>query len=71
MFASALPEETMASMGKIYLGKRLKTKTRKDLLATIRPNQWQYLREDCGDLPDGWKPHKPLSVLKAGLIAAD
>jgi radical SAM superfamily enzyme YgiQ (UPF0313 family) len=71
MFASALPEETMASMGKIYLGKRLKTKTRKDLLATIRPNQWQYLREDCGDLPEGWKPHKPLSVLKAGLIAAD
>ena len=71
MFASALPEETMASMGKIYLGKKLKTKTRKELLATIRPNQWQYLREDCGDLPDGWKPHKPLSVLKAGLIAAD
>jgi len=71
MFASALPEETMASMGKIYLGKRLKTKTRKELIATIRPNQWQYLREDCGDLPDGWRPHKPLSELKAGLIAAD
>jgi hypothetical protein len=71
MFASALPEEMMASMGKIYLGKRLKTKTRKELLATIRPNQWQYLREDCGDLPDGWRPHKPLSELKADLIAAD
>jgi radical SAM superfamily enzyme YgiQ (UPF0313 family) len=71
MFASALPEETMASMGKIYLGKPLKTKTRKELLATIRPNQWQYLREDCGDLPDGWKPQRPLSVLKADLIAAD
>jgi len=71
MFASALPEETMASMGKIYLGKRLKTKTRKELIATIRPNQWQHLREDCGDLPDGWMPHKPLSELKAGLIAAD
>src|SRR5262245_2595488 len=71
MFASALPEETMASMGKIYLGKQLKTKTRKELVATIRPNQWPYLREDCGDLPDGWKPHKPLSVLKADVIAAD
>ena len=71
MFASALPEETMASMGKIYLGQPLKTKTRKELVATIRPNQWQYLREDCGDLPDGWKPPKPLSVLKADVIAAD
>jgi radical SAM superfamily enzyme YgiQ (UPF0313 family) len=71
MFASALPEETMASMGKIYFGKPLKTKTRKELLAAIRPNQWQYLREDCGDLPDGWKPQKPLSVLKAEVIAAD
>jgi len=71
MFASALPEETMASLGKIYLGKPLKTKTRKELVATIRPNQWQYLREDCGDLPDGWKPHIPLSVLKADVIAAD
>ncbi len=71
MFASALPEETMASMGKIYLGKPLKTKSRKELLETIRPNQWQYLREDCGDLPDGWKPYKPLSVLKAEVISAD
>jgi radical SAM superfamily enzyme YgiQ (UPF0313 family) len=71
MFASALPEEKMAGMGKIYLGQPLKTKTRKELLATIRPNQWQYLSEDCGDLPDGWKPHKPLSVLKSEVIAAD
>lgn len=71
MFASALPEEKMAGMGKIYLGQPLKTKTRKELLATIRPNQWQYLSEDCGDLPDGWKPHKPLSVLKSEVLAAD
>jgi len=71
MFASALPEETMASMGKIYLGKPLKTKTRRELLDTIRPNQLQYLHDDCGDLPDGWKPHKPLSVLKAEVISAD
>jgi radical SAM superfamily enzyme YgiQ (UPF0313 family) len=65
MFASALPEDLMARMGKIYLGKPLKTKTRRELLATIRPNQWQYLKEDCGDLPDGWKPTgKSLDVLK-------
>ncbi|MBO0725924.1 MAG: B12-binding domain-containing radical SAM protein [Blastocatellia bacterium] len=71
MFASALPEEKMARMGKIYLGKPLKTKTRKELLAAIRPNQWPYLREDCGDLPDGWRPYKPISVLKSEVIAAD
>jgi hypothetical protein len=29
--------------------------TEKEMLSTIRPNQWQYLREDCGDVPDGWK----------------
>jgi radical SAM superfamily enzyme YgiQ (UPF0313 family) len=71
MFASALSEEKMARMGKIYLGKTLKIKTRKELLASIRPNQWQYLREDCGDLPDGWKTYKPLSVLKSEVLAAD
>ena len=71
MFASALPEEMMGNMGKIYIGKKLKTKTRRELLATVRPNQLQFLREDCGDLPEGWEPHKPLSVLKADLISAD
>jgi radical SAM superfamily enzyme YgiQ (UPF0313 family) len=55
MFASAVPEKVMVKMGNIYLGKPLKTKTRKELLSTIRPNQWQYLRQDCGDVPDGWK----------------
>ncbi len=70
MFSGAIPEKVLAKMGKIYIGKPLKTKTRKELLATIRPNQWQYLREDCGDLPDGWKPHKPLSVLKEELLSS-
>jgi hypothetical protein len=50
----------MVKMGKIYQGKPLKTKARKELLSTIRPNQWQYLREDCGDLPDGWKARSEL-----------
>jgi radical SAM superfamily enzyme YgiQ (UPF0313 family) len=60
MFASAVPEKMMVKMGKIYQAKPLKTKTRKELLSTIRPNQWQYLREDCGDLPDGWKARSEL-----------
>jgi radical SAM superfamily enzyme YgiQ (UPF0313 family) len=69
-FSGALPESLMASMGKIYIGKPLQTKSRKELLQTIRPNQWQYLREDNGDLPDGWKAAgKPLAVLKAEVLA--
>lgn len=71
MFASALPEDMMAKMGKIYVGKPLKTKSRRELLELIRPNQQQFLREDCGDLPAGWKPAgKPLDVLKAEILSA-
>ncbi len=56
MFANATPEKLMAKMGKLYIGKPLRTKSRKELLEAIRPNYWQYLREDCGDLPEGYKP---------------
>jgi hypothetical protein len=52
MFASALPEWLMDKMGKIYVGRPLNVKTRKELLMTIKPHQWQYLRADCGDMPD-------------------
>lgn len=54
MFSSLLPEDWMERLGKIYVGKPMKLKTRKELLASIRPNYWKYLREDCGDLPEGW-----------------
>ena len=53
MFTSALPERLMEKMGKIYPGRRLAVKSRKELLATIKPQHWKYLREDNGDLPDG------------------
>jgi hypothetical protein len=70
-FAGAMPEGLMAKMGKIYVGKPMKTKSRKELLQTIRPNQWQYLREDNGDLPDGWKPAgKSLDVLKREVLSS-
>jgi radical SAM superfamily enzyme YgiQ (UPF0313 family) len=52
MFASALPEWLMDKMGRIYVGKPLNVKTRKELLMTIKPHQWQFLRADCGDMPD-------------------
>ena len=62
MFASALPEKVMAKLGKIYYGQPLKTKSRKELLATIRPNQQKFLRADNGDLPDGWQPYQPAQI---------
>ena len=54
MFSSMLPEGMMAKMGKLYPGQPLRIKSRKALLATIKPRHWKYLRQDSGDLPDGW-----------------
>ncbi len=59
LFAHALPESLMARMGKIYCGRHLQIKSRKELLATVRPQHLKYLREDNGDLPDDWEPHRP------------
>jgi len=56
MFSGALSEKTLARMGKIYRGKPLKTKTRRELIASLKPHYWQYLRADNGDLPDGYTP---------------
>jgi len=54
MFSSVLPEKMMARMGKIYTGKPLRSKSRRELLATIRPSFRRYLRPDAGDLPEDW-----------------
>jgi radical SAM superfamily enzyme YgiQ (UPF0313 family) len=56
MFSGAISEKSLHRLGKIYMGKPLKTKNRKELLATLKPSQWQYLRADNGDLPDGYVP---------------
>jgi hypothetical protein len=45
----------MARLGKIYRGKPMAVKSRKELLATVKPQHWKYLRPDNGDLPDGWE----------------
>ena len=55
LFASALPEWLMARLGKIYTGRPLAIKSRKELLATIKQPHWKHLRRDNGDLPDGWE----------------
>jgi radical SAM superfamily enzyme YgiQ (UPF0313 family) len=54
MFASALPESWMVKMGKLYEGRPLAVKTRKELLATIKPSQRRHVRLDTGDIPDDW-----------------
>jgi len=51
LFSGAMPENLMARMGKIYLPKRLEIKSRKELLAAIRPRLWKHLRADTGDTP--------------------
>jgi hypothetical protein len=59
----------MARMGKIYAGKRLKIKSRKELLASIRPQLWKYLRADAGDMPDSAdaiQESQPVPVLGIG-----
>jgi hypothetical protein len=56
MFSGAISEQNLERMGKIYIGKPLKTKTRKELIAHVRPNYLQYLRADNGDLPEGYTP---------------
>jgi hypothetical protein len=56
MFASALPERLMGAMGKIHVGRPITVKTRKELLATIKPHQWKFIPADAGDLPDGYTP---------------
>jgi radical SAM superfamily enzyme YgiQ (UPF0313 family) len=56
MFSRLISEKTLARLGKIYIGKPLRTKTRKELIASLKPHYWQYLRGDNGDLPDGYIP---------------
>ncbi|HSB15491.1 MAG TPA: radical SAM protein [Bryobacteraceae bacterium] len=55
MFASAVPERVMERMGKIYIGKPIAIKSRKELLATVKREHWVHLRRDTGDLPDDYE----------------
>ena len=68
MFASALPEKLLSLMGKIHLGRPMTIKTRKELLEGIRPHQWQYLREDNGDVPQGGPKPTPHRVIMAQAV---
>ena len=56
MFASAVPESVIDQLNKIYLGRPMSIKSRKELLATIRPNQRVFLQSDTGDMPEMPQP---------------
>jgi radical SAM superfamily enzyme YgiQ (UPF0313 family) len=56
MFSGAISEKNLERMGKIYVGKPLKTKTRKELIASVKPNYWKYFRADNGDLTEEFTP---------------
>jgi radical SAM superfamily enzyme YgiQ (UPF0313 family) len=63
MFSGAISEKNLERMGKIYIGRPMKIKSRKELIANVKPNLWQYFRADNGDLPEGFFP--PLQITKA------
>ena len=56
-------------MGKIYVGRPIPIKTRRELLATIRPSQWRYLRHDTGDVPEV-PPETAASALAAAAVGS-
>jgi hypothetical protein len=62
MFAQVLPESMMAQMGKIYAGRPLRVKSRRELLATIRPSQRRFIRPDTGDIPENFYSSLPQPV---------
>ena len=51
MFCSALPEEMMYGFGKLYKARPVNIKTWAELLVSIKPTYWKYLRDDTGDVP--------------------
>ncbi|HEX6728522.1 MAG TPA: radical SAM protein [Pyrinomonadaceae bacterium] len=53
MFSGIISEKALNRLGKIYTGKPLTVKTRRELIATLKPKDWQFLRVDNGDLPEG------------------
>ncbi|HEU4388305.1 MAG TPA: radical SAM protein [Blastocatellia bacterium] len=64
MFSGMFSEQRLDRMGKIYVGRPLKSKTRKELIASLKPHYWQYLRADNGDLPESYATIPP-GVMKS------
>jgi hypothetical protein len=65
MFSGAVSEKRLQRAGKIYAPKPLRTKSRRELIASLRPKDWQFLRADNGDLPA--RPTPPTAAMAADL----
>jgi len=48
MFSGLFSEKRLEKMGKIYIGKPLKTLTRRELIETVNPKMRRHFRQDCG-----------------------
>lgn len=57
--------KNLQRMGKIYRGKPLKLKTRRKLLASLKPKDWQYLHADNGDMPVEFVPRAVAHAMSA------
>ena len=65
MFAGAMPEKVLARMGKIYLGKPIRVKSRRELISRVKPHYLRYFRSENGDLPLRSTPTPEPSVIAA------
>ncbi len=54
MFAGLAPERILQGLGKIHVGKPLVSKSRRELISSLRPNYLKHLRADNGDLPESY-----------------
>jgi len=52
MFAGVAPERILQGVGKIHVGKPLLSKSRRELVESLRPNHLKHLRADNGDMPE-------------------
>lgn len=52
MFAGVATEKGLQRIGKIHVGKPLVAKSRRELIASLRPNHLKHLCADNGDLPE-------------------
>jgi hypothetical protein len=52
MFAGLVPERILQGMGKIHVGKPVVSKSRRELITSLRRNYLKHLRADNGDLPE-------------------
>jgi hypothetical protein len=69
MFSGVLSEKMLVKMGKIYPSQPLKTKTRAELIASLKPKDLQYLRPDNGDLPENYTTPEKLRDRKLNVLA--